>query len=167
MLNDFMLQAHILHIEKQLEKADLRAQQLKVALDYYKANNSANNLKNLWDSSKNFWYRFYTTRPRLDTGHAVFVEEVREFLDEVNAIIDGTDEADTIQKMMEEGADVMVTMIMCMLGAGGTWEQLETAINNVCLKNDAKTHDTHAINPIDGKITRKSKLNGYISTELP
>lgn len=146
------------HLEIELVKADAEYLNLKKRLDYFKANDSSNALKNLWDSSKNFWYRFYDVPPKLAVGLLVFQEEVAEFVEEAKAIQENRTQPDTRQNLIEEGVDVIVTQIMCLLSQGVSWSEMETAITNVCLKNDAKTHETHAIDPDTGKITRKSRL---------
>lgn len=120
--------------------------------------NSSNSLKNLWKSAKDFWYRFKTDPPKSRDMLPLFIEESAEYVKEITDIIGSTQTENTIKNAAEEFADVITTGLLLYFSIGGTWEGLETAITNVCLKNDAKTHETHAVDPKTGIITRKDKL---------
>jgi NTP pyrophosphatase (non-canonical NTP hydrolase) len=76
----------------------------------------------------------------------IFIEEKHEFFE---AYRDGDTDA-----AAEEAVDVIVTMLGLARVAGCTEAQLTHAVEMVCAKNDAKTHETHVVDDESGKITR-------------
>lgn len=96
------------------------------------------------------FYRRFDAHPQLEPATLVFEEEVDEFIEAAHDNHDKT-------HIAEEAADVMVTVIGLCHAAGVTGDQLIEQIYAVIAKNDAKTHDTHAVNP-EGKIARRSRV---------
>jgi NTP pyrophosphatase (non-canonical NTP hydrolase) len=105
-------------------------------------------LRALFESTLNFYNRFEVI-PELATSIHVFEEEVRELIEAAQA---GTDK----NHIAEEAADVMVTALGICIASGVDMEQLLAQTRAVIAKNDAKTHETHAINEY-GKIARRAK----------
>lgn len=103
-------------------------------------------LKSLIESTQEFFERFDVT-PQLPTTIRVFEEEVGELIEAAEA---GTD----MNHIAEECADVFVTAIGICLAHGIDAEQILAQTRMVIEKNDAKTHETHAINEY-GKIARR------------
>ncbi len=103
-------------------------------------------LRDLIRSTVEFYDRFEVT-PQLEPSLRVFQEEVDE-------LIEATHNGDNKQHIAEEAADVFVTAIGMCLAAGVDGEQIIAQTRAVIDKNDAKTHETHAINE-NGKIARR------------
>lgn len=110
-------------------------------------------------STKQFYDRFEVT-PDYRGTLGVLREELLEALTEANTLEAMTpldsEFTDSVQTLLEECVDVLV----CILGATGPiWSkpQLLKAIQYVITKNDSKTHDTHYVNELTGKITRRVK----------
>lgn len=81
----------------------------------------------------------------------VFTEE---YYETVEAALTGSN-----SELTEEGADLIVTLMGVLMSRGIPIEDLEAAMEKVAAKNDAKTHETHAINR-SGKIARKEHYDG-------
>ena len=107
----------------------------------------------LWDSTDELHKRFDLFPPNPEATLPVFQEEVKEFAAEATA--PGSDYYDLA--VCREAADVMVTILATLSGLGITREQFTAACQHVAMKNNAKTWDTHFINPETGKIQRKEK----------
>lgn len=105
-------------------------------------------LRDLIQSTINLHERFGVI-PRFDVTLNVFQEEVHELIEAAQA---GTD----LHHIAEEAADVFVTAIGMCLAAGVDGEAIIKQTRAVIAKNDAKTHETHAINE-HGKIARLRK----------
>ncbi|MEM6284229.1 MAG: MazG nucleotide pyrophosphohydrolase domain-containing protein [Chloroflexota bacterium] len=103
-------------------------------------------LRDLIRSTLAFYERFGVT-PKLEAATLVFSEEVDEF-------IEAAHDAESIDHIAEEAADVLVTVIGLCDAAGVSQDVLIEQIYAVIRKNDAKTWDTHEINA-EGKIARK------------
>lgn len=103
-------------------------------------------LKGLIESTQEFFARF-KVNPQLPTTIRVFQEEVGELIE---AAEEGTD----LNHIAEECADVFVTAIGICLAHGIDADQIIAQAQMVIAKNDAKTHETHAINEY-GKIARR------------
>lgn len=102
-------------------------------------------LRRLAASTQALYERFGVT-PSVAEAVPVFEEEVRELIEAVR-------QAESAQRIGEEAADVMVTVLGICFAAGLNVENVAQQIQTVIAKNDAKTHDTHAV--IDGKIRRR------------
>lgn len=89
----------------------------------------------------------FGVKPTFEVTLRVFQEEVQELIE---AARQGTDQ----QHIAEEAADVFVTAIGLCLALEVNEEQIIAQTRAVIAKNDAKTHDTHAINE-SGKIARR------------
>lgn len=105
-------------------------------------------LKLLWDSTADLHERFGLPIPDTAAVLPVFREEVREFLDAM-------DVCDTVHAR-EEAADVAVMLCAVLMSTGASYEDFMAACLKVVQKNNAKTHETHAINSA-GKIARKAR----------
>jgi len=103
-------------------------------------------LRALAASTLAFYDRFGVT-PQPQPAERVFREEVEELIEAARA---GDDPA----HIAEEAADVIVTVIGLCTAVGVTPARLEEAIFAVARKNDAKTHETHAVDE-NGKISRR------------
>lgn len=103
-------------------------------------------LRGLIQSTQDFYARFDMT-PELEASIRVFEEEVHELIEAAN---DGHD----LHHIAEEAADVFVTAIGICMACGVEADDIIEQTQAVIAKNDAKSHDTHAINEY-GKIARK------------
>jgi NTP pyrophosphatase (non-canonical NTP hydrolase) len=108
-------------------------------------NHTGDPLRDLIRSTREFYARFDVT-PQVPDMEKVFMEEVHEFTEAVNAGIDK-------DHMAEEAGDVIVTVIGLCQAAGVDPDHLIRQLYAVIDKNDAKSHETHAF--IDGKIRRR------------
>ncbi|NDJ87146.1 MAG: hypothetical protein GYB66_14805 [Chloroflexi bacterium] len=106
----------------------------------------ADTLRDLIQSTQALYERFGQT-PQHSIVKRVFEEEVAE-------LIEATEEGLDHQHIAEEAADVFVTAIGMCLAAGLDTELLIRQAHAVIAKNNAKTHETHAINEY-GKIARR------------
>ncbi|KAB2903420.1 MAG: hypothetical protein KJ064_20575 [Anaerolineae bacterium] len=104
-------------------------------------------LQELIRSTLEFYARF-DVQPQLESAVRVFREEVDELIE---AAALGTDPA----HIAEEAADVMVTAIGICLSRGVDPAALIEQAQKVVIKNDRKTHETHAVNE-QGKIARRT-----------
>ncbi len=102
-------------------------------------------LRDLIRSTLAFYERFGVT-PQLEAATLVFQEEVDEFIEAAH------DDHD-VQHIAEEAADVIVTVIGLCEAAGVPPEKLVEQIYAVIEKNNAKNHNTHAVDAA-GKIAR-------------
>ena len=103
-------------------------------------------LGRLIDSTLAFYERF-GVEPQPIPAEAVFREEVAELIE---AAQDGTNKT----HIAEEAADVIVTVVGLCTAVGVPPEKIIEQIHAVAAKNDAKTHETHAVNE-NGKIARR------------
>lgn len=110
------------------------------------AQSNEDNLRALIQSTLDFYARF-NLQPELPTALRVFREEVDELIEAAQL---GTN----LDHIAEEAADVFVTAIGICLARGVTLEEILHQTQMVIRKNNAKTHETHAINEY-GKIARK------------
>lgn len=101
-------------------------------------------LKKLWNSSTDLLKRFNLS-PTPQVSFRKFQEECDEF---EAAIFDPDDTGDPL----EEAVDVLVTTLNALYGLGYTYEQLESAVEKVCAKNDSKSWKSHHI--VNGTIER-------------
>ena len=108
---------------------------------------TADTLYDLIASTLEFYERFEVS-PELETSIRVFQEEVGE-------LIEAAQDGISTDHIAEEAADVMVTAIGICLSQGVDLEQILRQTRAVIAKNDAKTHETHAINEY-GKVARRS-----------
>jgi phosphoribosyl-ATP pyrophosphohydrolase len=141
-----------------------------------------NPLARLWRSTEQFFDRFDVI-PDVDAQQRVLAEEVREFQqavdrfqltcelnEETHRLVHFSHDKGVKQgqvelfnerlraertAMIEEAADVMVTVISTLMASGVTLRDLVQAMDAVIKKNDAKTANTHHL--VNGKITRKVK----------
>lgn len=95
-------------------------------------------------STLEFYERFSYT-PNLNAAHRIFLEEVGELI-EASRTQDRED-------IVEEAADVIVTVIGIVLACDISIGELEDAMAYVARKNDRKGYDTHILR--EGKIQRK------------
>lgn len=122
---------------------------------------AANVLALLWDSTDELHHRFDKFPPKSRETLLVFVEEARElveatqFYERFGELVPGTDRS--ITHVCLEAADVLVTVFATLSALGISREQFMAAAQSVAAKNDAKTHDTHFVNPDTGKITRRKE----------
>lgn len=105
-------------------------------------------LRDLAKSTLAFYARF-DVQPQLDPATLVLQEEVDE-------LIEAAHDGEGVQRVAEEAADVLVTVIGLCDAAGVSVDDLVTQMYAVIDKNDAKTHKTHAVNAA-GKIARRTE----------
>lgn len=135
-----------------------------------------NSLLSLYQSTVALHERFNTSQ--------TVQQSLNRFTEEYNEVLDAVTNQD-LENIKEEFVDVLVTAIGVFLSmsksesnfnnlqalfvmikgfqelylvirkAGVTSEMLETPINKVIAKNNAKTLETHELNSETGKITRK------------
>ena len=91
----------------------------------------------------------FGTRQTVYEALACFEEEIHEF--KAEAI---TGNLLYAYPLTEEAVDVIVTLLGVLRAAGVDNGELASMMLAVTMKNDAKTHTTHAINS-EGKIARK------------
>jgi NTP pyrophosphatase (non-canonical NTP hydrolase) len=104
-------------------------------------------LRELYDSSTGLLQRF-GVKPSVAEQFAVFEEEVGEFSAAVQIAGSGNP--------IEEGADVIVTVLNTLYAMGFCYEDVQYAVEAVIRKNDSKTWDSHFVNQ-NGKIQRKGR----------
>lgn len=113
-------------------------------------------LKKLWNSSTDLLKRF-NLAPTPQVSFRKFQEECDEFeaaifdkeSDEFEATIFDPD--DTGEPLLE-AVDVMVTILNMLYALGYTYENLESAVERVIVKNDSKSWKSHHI--VNGTIER-------------
>lgn len=103
-------------------------------------------LQVLWDSTAALHKRFNV---HLDVNEQAAL--VREEMEE--AIAAALDEPDAA--LAQEIADSFVVLLGLAQARGVALDAVREGMTAVIWKNDRKTHDTHSVNPITGKITRK------------
>lgn len=101
----------------------------------------------LWLSTRGLHDRFGIT-PEIDSQAALIREEAEEVI--AAARDEGADE------LAAEIADCIVVLMGMGMARGIALDRLQDAMNAVIAKNDAKTHETHYVNPATHKITRKA-----------
>lgn len=103
----------------------------------------------VWDCSVQLNQRFRGGAPEPGIQRKAFKEEVNELL--TASSLGGSGE------MIEEAYDVMVTLFGLLQAHDIEWEDLldQIALGNA--KNDAKTHETHVLDPETGKILKRGK----------
>lgn len=112
-------------------------------------------LDRLWQSSADLYARFNMATPNTLDQLRVVHEECYELTQAAHEYQFGKGMGDHVT---EEAADVIVTVMGVLMSCGATYAELASAIGRVAAKNDAKTHETHAVSEVTGKITRRSKL---------
>lgn len=106
-------------------------------------------LERLWNSTTDLHARFETGDAPVGAQMRVVFEEVYEFTAAIHTI-DG--ELDTA---IEEGVDVMVTVLSSLMSVGASLSDIAEAFERVASKLDAKLPGvTHYVNEQTGKITR-------------
>lgn len=110
---------------------------------------SGDPLKALFDSTRDLHERF-GVQPSTPTQIPVFLEEVREFLQEVLR------EDFQPDNFAQEAVDIFVTVFGFFLERGVSYEELVKQIQTVIDKNNSKTHETHHVNE-NGKIARRKR----------
>lgn len=104
-------------------------------------------LDDLWRSTAGLYRRFFRDGVAdFDSVRRVMFEEFGEF---VAAVYVDADMEDSVA----EAADLFVTILAMVQWMGFSLDQLKAAMHAVCLKNDAKTPDTHYVDR-HGKIVR-------------
>lgn len=109
----------------------------------------------LWDSTDELHKRFDKFPPNPEETLRVFDEECAEFGEAAAEMIAEGEDAG-YSDTCAEAADVIVTVLATLSGLGIKREDFEAWAQNVARKNNAKTWDTHFINPDTGKIQRKA-----------
>ncbi|MFZ0545330.1 MAG: MazG nucleotide pyrophosphohydrolase domain-containing protein [Candidatus Promineifilaceae bacterium] len=109
-------------------------------------NNQTDPLRDLAQSTYDFFDRFDVS-PKPENASKNFLEEVNELLDAVEL-------GENQTHIAEEAADVFVTVIGLCASVGVTIDDLVSQAYRVIDKNDAKNHETHI--HLDGKIRRRS-----------
>lgn len=106
----------------------------------------------LWDAHDALHARFNLPRINTKTAVTLLLEEALELSDAAY----GTRTPDT-GHVTNEAADLL-TVTLAVIGSLGIERvHFYDACKLVARKNDAKTTDTHYLNPETGKITRKAK----------
>ena len=105
-------------------------------------------LRDLARSTLAFYQRF-GVQPELEPATLVLQEEVDE-------LIEAAHDNEQTERVAEEAADVMVTVIGLCDAAGVSIDDIVSQVYAVIDKNDAKTHETHHINAA-GKIARRTE----------
>lgn len=103
-------------------------------------------LVTLWSSTQKFYERFGVYPPDFNGQKAAFEEEVQELLYALAR--QGT------RASVEEGVDVLVTVIGLLMSQHITLPFFIAAMEHVRIKNDRKSWKTHFINSA-GKIARR------------
>lgn len=103
-------------------------------------------LQALWDSTRALHKRF-DVELDIEAQAALVREEMEE------AIAAALDEPQ--HALAQEIADSIVVLLGLGMTRGVTLEAVRDGMQAVIRKNDCKTHQTHAVNPLTGKITRK------------
>ena len=95
------------------------------------------------------FYRRFDVQPELEPATLVLQEEVDE-------LIEAAHDKEGTQRVAEEAADVIVTVIGLCDAAGVSVDEIIAQVYAVIKKNDAKTHETHQVNAA-GKIARRTE----------
>jgi hypothetical protein len=108
----------------------------------------------LWRSTVDLHRRFRGPDFRPTSAGAINafdseVEELREAATQKHLFV-----------VIEEGVDVIVTVLGVMLAHGAMLEDVESMMEAVCRKNDAKTWATHELNPDNDRIMRRPRKTG-------
>lgn len=111
-------------------------------------------LSHLWHSSADLYQRFGMATPNTSAQLRVVHEECYELTQAAHEYEFAKGMGD---RVTEEAADVIVTVMGVLMSCGVTYHELASAINRVAAKNDAKTHETHYVSEVTGKITRRGK----------
>lgn len=110
----------------------------------------------LWDSTDDLHRRFDLFPPNPEATLRVFDEETQEFGEAAGAAIQ--EEYVETWHVCSEAADAIVTILATLSGLGITREDFAKWAQVVANKNNAKTWDTHFVNPETGKIQRKGRV---------
>lgn len=108
-------------------------------------------LNMLYDSVEDFYERFNIDVFELEhiELYDIFMEEVREFRDEV------FNPHGSPSDLLEEAADVVVTVIGLLLREEFNYADFEEAVRKVIDKNNAKTDKTHYYDEKRGKVVKR------------
>lgn len=107
-------------------------------------------LYTLWRSTLNLYERF-SFLPSIENARHGILEESYETVDALNS--------KDVSHYADELVDILVFGISGLLALGGTIADLDSAIDRVITKNDAKTNDTHVL--YNNKITKRTKIAQY------
>lgn len=115
-------------------------------------------LKQLWESTAAFQQRFGLDKKfSLPAQMRCVHEEISELAADAYGYWyteDGLDAENFVIDATQEAADVIVTVLGVLMGMGVEYSDVADAIEHIAAKNDAKTHETHAIDA-NGKVSRK------------
>lgn len=119
-------------------------------------------LSALWQSTRALHERFGVPCT-VDVSERLVAEESYELLRasfEADYISIGGIDADRERmKLTREAVDLIVVTLALLEAHGVSEDDLAQAMAAVIAKNDAKTHETHAL--VNGKITRRSSAGGH------
>lgn len=107
----------------------------------------------MWESTRELHARFRGAPPSTQGAMNAFVSELAEFNEEVFPVEDPSN-----ARLAEEGVDVIVTLMGVLQSRGVTLAALHQAMVTVINKNDAKTSDTHWLNPANDRILKQGRL---------
>lgn len=109
-------------------------------------------LYSLWRSTLDLHERFGVEfNPGVATQ--LVIEEASEFL-EAMTDVQLNDTEENKQHAAEEAVDVIVVMLAALASVDAIG-YINVAVDGVIAKNAAKTHNTHFVSPVTGKITRR------------
>lgn len=115
----------------------------------------------LWNSTLSLYKRFGVEDTPVLVRQRIFIEEVLEFIQASTILAAQPPEEqefgdhcleDLKPALIGEAADVIVTVQGICMAHGISLAELELAMHDTILKNDAKTKETHGL--VKGKITR-------------
>lgn len=115
----------------------------------------------LMNSISSFFIRFLGGPPSPIAQNRCIDEELRELREEIFVTFDGEPvlrAAIDRERAAEEGVDVIVTVLGLLAAVGVSDTQINAQMERVGVKLDAKTHKTHYVDAVSGKITRRSQL---------
>lgn len=105
-------------------------------------------LQALWDSTRALHKRFDVTLD-IEAQTGLVREEMEE------AIAAALDEPQAA--LAQEIADSIVVLLGLAMTRGVVLDAVREGMRTVIRKNDCKTHETHYLNPLTNKITRKGR----------
>lgn len=111
-------------------------------------------VRTVWNSSTDLLKRFELT-PTAKASWLKAQEELAELHEALFKLSRHRKCVPYQQDAAEELADCLVTLLNVGYTAGLTVEQIEAALETVCAKNDAKSHDTHEVR--GGTVKRKAQ----------
>ena len=120
-------------------------EQLQTYAAYINRRDTDNMLRELWASTRDLHNRF-GIRPTTPEQYELIREEMREV---INA-----SQTNMGEHVAHEAADCIVVLLGLLMAHGLTLHDLEHAMRAVIVKNDSKTHETHAVDSVTHKIKR-------------